>query len=162
MRYFPPRYVGSQTLIAHATDDFREWLSRRPSMIEWNATEYAKQSSLQAAMASEVLALIDLEGTERVLDVGCGDGKISAQIAAGIPRGSVIGVDPSQGMIGFASSRFPSSAHPNLRFEIADARDLPFRAEFDFVVSFNALHWVPDPDAPLASIRAAMKANARA
>ncbi len=40
-------------------------------MTEWNASEYALVSGLQKAMAEEVLALLDLEGSERILDVGC-------------------------------------------------------------------------------------------
>src|SRR6266478_2732075 len=75
-------------------------------MTEWNAAEYYRRSSLQEAMAQEVLALLDLEGSERILDVGCGDGKITAQIASRAPRGSVVGVDPSRDMIRFAQSRF--------------------------------------------------------
>jgi trans-aconitate 2-methyltransferase len=51
-------------------------------MTEWDAAEYFRRSSLQEAMAEEVLALRDLEGSERILDVGCGDGKITAQVAA--------------------------------------------------------------------------------
>ncbi len=131
-------------------------------MTEWNAAEYAKRSRLQETMANEVLALLALEGVQHVLDVGCGDGKISAQIAARIPAGTVIGVDPSRDMIAFASNHFPPATQPNLRFEVADARSLSFRAEFDLVVSFNALHWIPDQDAALRSIRAAMKSDARA
>jgi trans-aconitate 2-methyltransferase len=57
-------------------------------------------------MAEEQLALLDLEGWEQILDVGCGDGKITAKIAERVPRGSVLGVDPSQGMIAFASGHF--------------------------------------------------------
>ena len=45
-------------------------------MTEWNASEYALISGLQKAMAEEVLGLLDVEGSERILDVGCGDGKI--------------------------------------------------------------------------------------
>jgi trans-aconitate methyltransferase len=129
---------------------------------EWKAAKYSRRSQLQEAMACEVLALIDLAGSERVLDVGCGDGKITAQIATRVPDGSVVGIDPSRDMIAFASSRFPRSTHANLRFEVADARSLPYRDEFDFVVSFNALHWIPDQDAALQSIRALMKRDARA
>jgi len=113
-------------------------------------------------MAKEALALLDLEGSERVLDVGCGDGKITAEIAARVPRGSVLGVDASQDMISFAASHFGPMARPNLRFEVADARLLPFRNEFNLVVSFNALHWVPDQDAALGSIRSAMMSDGRA
>lgn len=122
-------------------------------MSEWNAGEYAKHSSLQQAMAEEQLRLLKLAGSERILDVGCGDGKVTAAIAARVPTGTVVGVDPSRGMIAFASAHHSA---PNLRFEVADARCLPFRGEFDRVVSFNALHWVKDQDAALASIRAAL------
>jgi trans-aconitate 2-methyltransferase len=128
-------------------------------MAEWNAAEYARISGLQRAMAEEVLALLDLAGSERVLDVGCGQGKITAEIAARVPRGSVLGIDPSEDMIAFASSHFGSAVRPNLRFEVGDARRLSFREEFDVVVSFNALHWVPEQEAALRSIRSAMNAK---
>jgi trans-aconitate 2-methyltransferase len=131
-------------------------------MTEWDASEYARRSGLQAAMAEEVLALLDLEGSERVLDVGCGDGKITAEIAARVPRGSVVGVDASQEMISFAAGHFGPTVRPNLRFEVADARHLSFRNEFNLVVSFNALHWVPEQDAALRCIRSAMMADGRA
>src|SRR5690349_9434415 len=126
-------------------------------MTEWDAAEYARRSSLQEAMAEEALALLNLEGSERVLDVGCGDGKITAQIAARVPNGTVTGVDSSQDMIAFASNHFGPTLRSNLRFEVADARCLPFREEFDLVVSFNALHWIPDQEAALRSIRSAVK-----
>jgi trans-aconitate 2-methyltransferase len=131
-------------------------------MSEWHATEYVRESSLQQAMADDVLARLTLDGNERVLDVGCGDGKITAEIAARVLRGSVVGVDPSRDMIAFASSRFLPPAVTNLRFEQADARRLPFRGEFDLVVSFNALHWVPEQAATLRSIRDALTPNGRA
>lgn len=131
-------------------------------MTEWNAAEYSQRSGLQQAMAEEVLALLDLEGSERVLDVGCGDGKITAAIAARVPRGTVVGVDASRDMITFAASHFGPTVRPNLRFEVADARLLPFRNEFNRVVSFNALHWVPDQDAALRSIRSAMTPDGQA
>jgi len=130
--------------------------------MEWNASDYARQSSLQEAMTEEQLALLDPEGWEQILDVGCGDGKITAKIAERVPRGSVLGVDPSQGMIAFASSHFGPSDRPNLRFAVADARCLPYRHEFDLVVSFNALHWVPEQDEALRSIRATLRPGSRA
>jgi trans-aconitate 2-methyltransferase len=126
-------------------------------MAEWDAAEYVRQSGLQQAMADEVLSLLDLEGSERTLDIGCGDGRITAQIAARVPQGSVVGVDRSHDMIAFASKHFASTPQSNLRFEVADALDLPFREEFDLVVSFNALHWLPRQEEALRSIRSTMK-----
>lgn len=131
-------------------------------MTEWDAAEYAKISGLQKAMADQVLPLLELRGDERVLDIGCGEGKVTVLIAARVPRGEVIGVDPSHDMIVFAASHFESPAHPNLRFEVADARALPFTDAFDLVVSFNALHWIHEQDPVLRSVRAAMKPAARA
>jgi trans-aconitate 2-methyltransferase len=131
-------------------------------MAEWLADDYNQQSSLQKAMAEEQLGKLTLQGSERILDVGCGDGKITAAIAARVPLGSVLGVDPSRDMIAFASSHFGPPAHANLHFEVADARQLPYRNEFDLVVSFNALHWVPQQSAALVAIRAAMKPGGQA
>lgn len=56
-----------------------------------------------------------------------------------------------------AASHFGPAVQPNLRFEVADGRCLCYRAEFDRVVSFNALHWIPEQDAALRSIRACLK-----
>lgn len=106
-------------------------------------------------MAEEMLGLLKLSGAERILDVGCGNGKTTAEIAARVPQGSVMGVDASAEMIAFAAAQ--SATHPNLQFAVADARHLPYWNEFDLVVSFNALHWIPQQDLPLRSIRTALK-----
>ena len=128
-------------------------------MTEWNALEYARASELQKAMAGEALSLLDLRGTERILDVGCGNGRITAEIAARVPEGSALGVDSSADMIAFASTHFGPPLRQNLRFETANARHLTFRAEFDLVVSFNALHWIPEQADALRSIRSALKST---
>jgi trans-aconitate 2-methyltransferase len=130
-------------------------------MTEWNASEYARISTLQAAMAKEVLSLLDLKGTEQILDVGCGNGKTTAEVAARVPAGSVVGVDASASMIAFAAAHCDPALHPNLQFAVADARHLPYRHQFDRVVSFNALHWIPEQDQALRSIHSAVKPGGR-
>lgn len=129
--------------------------------MEWNAHDYARQSSLQEAMAGQVFGLLDLAGGEQVLDVGCGDGKLTARIAERVPRGSVVGVDPSHDMVAFASRQF-APAGSNLWFEVGDAACLAYQQVFDLVVSFNALHWVPDQAGALRSIHAALRPGGRA
>jgi len=131
-------------------------------MTEWHAGDYSQQSSLQKAMANEQLGKLVLRGNEHVLDVGCGEGKITAVIAARLPDGRVLGIDPSRDMIAFAAQHFGPPAYSNLRFDVVDVRQMPYHAEFDLVVSFNALHWVPEQDAALASIRAALKPGGEA
>ena len=130
-------------------------------MTEWDAGDYARISALQKVMADEALALVELKGSERVLDVGCGDGKITVEIAARVPCGSVVGIDPSAKMIAFATSHW-ADTHSNMRFEVADARLLPFREEFDHVTSFNALHWIPEQEEALISIFSSIKSGGMA
>ena len=128
-------------------------------MTEWNAAGYTHIAKLQEAMAAEVLALLTVRGDERVLDLGCGNGKVTAEIAARVTQGSVIGVDASAEMISFANEHF---SRPNLRFETCDIRQLGYSEEFDLVVSFNALHWISDQNVALQAIRSAMKPSALA
>lgn len=121
-------------------------------MTEWDAQRYRERSSLQQTMAAEVLQSLDLSTSERVLDVGCGDGRITLEIARRVPKGHVLGVDASSNMIGLASQQIA----PNLKFRVADARALTFDQEFDLVVSFNALHWILEQVAALTSIHKAL------
>jgi SAM-dependent methyltransferase len=65
-------------------------------------------------------------------------------------------------MIRFASSHFDPAGRANLRFLVADVRNLPYKHEFDLIVSFNALHWVPEQAQALTSIRAALKFEGQA
>ena len=129
-------------------------------MTEWNAREYYQRSALQKWLAAKSLSGLDLGGSERVLDIGCGDGKITAEIAELLPSGSVVGVDPSHAMIDFAGEHFLAD-HANLSFALGDATRLAYRDAFDLVVSFNALHWVPDQTAALRCIREAMRPSGR-
>ncbi|MBV9386609.1 MAG: methyltransferase domain-containing protein [Chroococcidiopsidaceae cyanobacterium CP_BM_ER_R8_30] len=62
-------------------------------------------------------------------------------------------------MIAFAQEHYKA---PNLHFEVEDARSLPYQQEFDQIVSFNAIHWIPEQDAVLHSIRTALKLDGRA
>jgi len=122
-------------------------------MTEWDAANYARISGLQKAMAEEVLGLLDLSWPANVLDVGCGNGKVTAEIAARLPQGSIVGIDASCNMIDSASSQFGLPAYRNLSFLVADARCLPFKATFDLIVSFNALHWIHRQEEALRALR---------
>jgi trans-aconitate 2-methyltransferase len=131
-------------------------------MTEWDAKAYSERNALQNWLADSHLAQLELDGTERVLDVGCGDGKITAEIAERLTGGSVLGIDPSTRMIAFAQAHFARREYPNLVFAVGDATALPYRSEFDLIVSFNALHWVRDQDAALRGIRNALRPSGRA
>ena len=130
-------------------------------MHKWRPEKYERSSSAQKLWAEELIRKIEIDGSERVLDIGCGDGKITASIADLVPKGSVLGIDSSKEMVRFAKERFPPQIHKNLRFGEADARNLRFDEEFDLVVSFAALHWVIDQGPVLGGIRRALKPGGR-
>jgi trans-aconitate 2-methyltransferase len=132
----------------------------RPSS-KWNAADYAANSVVQQAWARELIAKLNLRGDEHILDVGCGDGKVTAEIARAVPRGSVTGADASPQMIGFAKKAFPAEKFPNLRFRVMDARKIKFERRFDVVFSNAALHWVDDHPAILRGASAVLKSGGR-
>ena len=127
----------------------------------WDAKYYARHSSAQQAWASELIAKLDLEGDERILDIGCADGKVTAEIATHVLDGSVVGVDNSSSMIELAQNSFPSTEYHNLHFELADATKLRFKQQFDVVFSNAALHWVRDHRQVLKSIYRILKPTGR-
>lgn len=111
---------------------------------EWNAKDYQKHSKAQQEWAKELITKLRLKGTEAILDLGCGDGKVTAEIASIVPEGSVLGVDSSSDMIDLATEKFSNSDHPNLSFSLMDARELSFENQFDLIFSNAALHWIQD------------------
>ena len=112
--------------------------------VRWDAEEYARNSAAQQGWARELIEKLALSGRESVLDLGCGDGKVTAEIARLLTAGRALGVDSSPDMISLARRSFPASRHPNLRFQPGDARTLEFDGEFDVVFSNATLHWVLD------------------
>jgi len=113
-------------------------------MHNWNPADYERSSSAQCSWAIGLISGLDIEGDESIMDIGCGDGKISATLASLVPRGRVIGIDLSSEMINFARSRYPKEDFPNLSFQVGNASALNFPEEFDLAVSFACLHWVKD------------------
>ena len=134
--------------------------------IAWNAAAYAANSAVQQSWARELIGQLKLRGDERILDVGCGDGKVTAELARAVPNGSVVGMDASAEMIAFAKKTFPPAKFPNLKFQIGDARELQravseIGAPFDLLFSNSALHWVDDHQKFLAGAAAVLKTGGR-
>lgn len=113
-------------------------------MYVWDAEDYSSSSSQQKKWGRELLAKLHLEGHERVLDIGCGDGILAVEIADLVPEGSVLGIDSSKEMIQHASESFPPEEYPNISWMVLDATHLDFEGEFDVVFSNATLHWIKD------------------
>ena len=117
---------------------------------EFDGKRYAKASAHQKEWGSKLIAELDLRGDERILDLGCGDGAITAQLAQLVPHGSVVGIDASEGMIEAARAH----ATANLTFLLVDINALDLAENFDLVFSNATLHWVKDHRALLANVLA--------
>jgi trans-aconitate 2-methyltransferase len=130
-------------------------------MYLWDAEDYRDSSSQQKKWGRELLIKLHLDGYERVLDIGCGDGKLTAEIAERLANGSAMGIDNSEEMIRLASEVYPPDIFPKLSWRVVDARELDFEGEFDVIFSNAALHWVIDHQPVLSGIRRSLKPGGR-
>ncbi len=120
----------------------------------WNPSAYAANGRFVATMAHAVVDLLDPQPNEHILDLGCGDGALTAQLAQS--GAHILGVDASPTMVAAARAR-------GLTVEHHPAQSIPYTARFDAVFSNAALHWIPAPDQPqaLAAIFRALKPGGR-
>jgi trans-aconitate methyltransferase len=105
----------------------------------WNTEAYATNGRFVATLASGVVSLLNPQPGEEILDLGCGDGALTEQLAA---TGAVVtGVDASPAMLDAARQR---NLHSTRSFDLAhhDATALPYEQQFDAVFSNAALHWI--------------------
>ena len=128
----------------------------------WDASDYASHSKAQLGWAKELIDKLQLAGNESVLDIGCGDGKVTAEISGYLKDGSVVGIDNSAKMLSLAKEKFPPGIYPNLSFLKEDTRSLPFIKDFDVVFSNAVLHWVLDHKPVLKGIHQSLKPGGRA
>lgn len=121
----------------------------------WDGAKYATNSKSQEDSAYAFLQEIELKGNEKILDVGCGDGKITAVLARKVPKGYVLGVDISPSMIAYAEQTYAGQS--NLNFKKQDAAHLRVDQTFDLVTSFTAMQWVVDQEGALHKFHKALK-----
>lgn len=120
----------------------------------WNPEDYDKQCVLQYNTAMNMLSTLPLQGNEKIIDIGCGTGKISSQIAnERIPDGHLVGVDINEEMISFAREHYVAN---NLSFECNDILNITHEDYFDVAISFWTLSWVP-MDVQLAALNNIIK-----
>lgn len=123
-------------------------------MNDWNAKSYDEKHDYVWQMGAGVVELLDPKAGERIVDLGCGTGHLTAQIAS---RGAdVIGFDASPTMLETAHREFP-----DLDFRLADARDFEFTARFDAVFSNAALHWIHEPELVIERVAHHLKSGGR-
>jgi trans-aconitate methyltransferase len=110
--------------------------------MKWDAEKYDKVNIQQFESGSELMALANVKETESILDLGCGTGKLTAEIATLAYKGNVTGIDPSTGMIKKARER--CGAIQNITLKQMPAQGMTYTAKFDLVFSNLALQWIND------------------
>ena len=128
-------------------------------MNTWDGEYYKQHASVQEKRALKILKKIPFQGNETILDIGCGDGRVTKYMAEKVPNGSVIGIDLSEGMIQQARKEFEDT--PNLDFSIQNAENFSFAQKFDLITSFNALHWVNSHEKVVERIKASLNEHGK-
>ena len=118
----------------------------------WNADLYSRTAGYVAQHGAPVVEWLAPRAGERILDLGCGDGVLTAEIAAS--GAEVVAVDASAAMVEAAVKR-------GVDARVMDARGLDFRSEFDAVFSNACLHWVNEAGAAAAGVAAALRPGGR-
>ncbi len=120
----------------------------------WNATLYDDKMSFVSGYGRGVIELLQPKPGEQILDLGCGTGDLTEQIARS--GAAVTGVDLSESMIAKAKEKFP-----DLDFSVGDAETFRSACQFDAIFSNAALHWMKRPELVVQSIALALKPGGR-
>jgi trans-aconitate methyltransferase len=128
--------------------------STEKRMTDWNADLYDDKHSFVWKLASSVMELLAPQPRERILDIGCGTGQLSAEIAESGAK--VVGLDSSPAMIAEARRLYPQ-----VEFVEQDAHDFDLSVRFDAVFSNAALHWISDPPRVIGCVARALNPGGR-
>jgi trans-aconitate 2-methyltransferase len=124
---------------------------------DWDAGSYERVSAPLEAMGREVLDRLSLNGDERVLDAGCGTGRVTAALVERLPRGEVVAVDGSRAMVEAARERLGD----RVELRVADLLELELDRPVDAILSTATFHWIADHDRLFARLRDVLVAGGR-
>lgn len=127
--------------------------------MKWDAEKYDSAKSPQVDAGRELVALAKVSAKDSVLDIGCGTGRLTVELARLASKGKVLGIDPSVEMLEKAERTSLGSG--NLRFSLSSAQSMAFTDQFDLIFSNSALQWIKEQDVVLGLIYRALKSGGR-
>lgn len=129
--------------------------------VEWDADTYHRVAEPQVEWARRVLDGIPLGGSERVIDAGCGTGRLTAEVLSRVPAGRVLAVDYSENMLRVARQHLLPRFGTRVSLLRSDLSALSVRSWADLVFSTATFHWIHDHDRLFRSLYAALKPGGR-
>ncbi len=136
---------------------------------DWNAASYDEISDPQFAWGMALLETVELQGNERVLDAGCGSGRLTQELIRRLPAGEVVALDSSPQMLEQARQRLctskptsgslgtpPTGFAPRVEFVQASLQDFVLDKRVDGIFSNAVFHWVPDHEAMFRCLHRAL------
>ncbi len=123
-------------------------------MNQWNVELYEDKHSFVWQYGTKILEMLAPQPGESILDLGCGTGQLTAQIAD--TGAKVVGLDAASSAIAQCRQNYP-----HIEFVVADGADLAFESSFDAVFSNAALHWIHPPTVAVKCIYEALKPKGR-
>lgn len=128
---------------------------------DWDAATYDLVADPMTRWGAAVLDRLPLRGDERVLDAGCGSGRVTELLVERVPRGSVVALDGSPAMVERARSRLAGFGD-RVEYVVADlGRQMPVVQPVDAILSTATFHWVPDHDALFRNLAAVLRPKGR-
>jgi len=119
---------------------------------EWDALTYDRLASPMTRWGEAVVGWLELEGDERVMDAGCGTGRVTERLMERLPDGHVVAVDGSSAMVEHARTRL-SPFGDRVEYVVADlSRPIPVDPPVDAILSTATFHWIVDHDALFANL----------
>jgi trans-aconitate 2-methyltransferase len=127
--------------------------------MKWNAEVYDSVKSPQTDAGLELISMSGVKADDSILDIGCGTGRLTLELARLARKGKVVGIDPSTEMLNKAA--VVSSTVNNIRLMNIPAQQMAFTNEFDLIYSNSALQWIKEQEDVITRSYAALKSGGR-
>lgn len=108
----------------------------------WKPKGYRENSSVQYSAAMNLLDCINISRSRRILDIGCGDGKITIELLKKAPKATVYGIDKSKEMIDYCKEHYSQMFSTNVSFNHISAEEVSYKEKFDLIFSSFSLHFI--------------------
>ena len=129
--------------------------------LSWDAELYQNSSSLQFELGLMGIKKLNPKGSEKILEIGCGNAMITIELAKRNPNGTITAIEVSEEMISQAKFNISKTNLSNIKLIHKDAIQIDFKDKFDAIFSNSAIHWIKNLELMYEKIYNALRQNGR-